>query len=71
MFEEHDVEGTEVEEASAAQTEQEPAVEEPRIMCYVSKEMVPMSHTIEVEYEAGKTFRVMPKYVKYATATTE
>jgi hypothetical protein len=39
--------------------------EEPRIMCYVSKEMVPMSSTIEVEYEAGKSFRVLPKYVKY------
>ena len=54
--------GTEEEENEAV----EPAVEEPKIMCYVSKVMVPMSQTVEVEYEKGKTFRVLPKYVKYA-----
>ena len=43
----------------------EPVVEEPKIMCYVSKVMVPLSETVEVEYEKGKTFRVLPKYVKY------
>ena len=40
-------------------------VEEPKIMCYVSKVMVRLSETVEVEYEKGKTFRVMPKYVKF------
>ncbi len=45
----------------------EPVVEkaEPKIMCYVSKEMVPVSQTVEVEYSHGKTFRVLPKYVKF------
>ena len=38
---------------------------EPKIMCYVSKEMVPVSKTVEVEYSHGKTFRVLPKYVKF------
>ncbi|MCA9563168.1 MAG: hypothetical protein KC561_06750 [Myxococcales bacterium] len=44
---------------------------EPRIMCYVSKEMVPLSQTVEVEYEPGKSFRVMPKFVKFETDTAE
>ena len=40
-------------------------VAEPKIMCYVSKEMVPVSKTVEVEYSHGKKFRVLPKYVKF------
>jgi hypothetical protein len=36
-----------------------------KIMCFVSKEMVPINQTVELEYAAGKKVRVMPKYVKY------
>lgn len=43
----------------------EPA--EPKIMCYVSKVMVPLSQTVEVEYEKGKSFRVLPRYVHFDT----
>jgi hypothetical protein len=48
-------------EPSAA-AEAEP---ERKIMCYVSKEMVPVSQTVEVEYTPGKPFRVLPKYIKF------
>jgi hypothetical protein len=44
---------------------------EPKIMCYVSKEMVPQKDTVEVEYSPGKTFRVLPKYVKYDVEVPE
>ena len=44
---------------------------EPKIMCYVSKEMVPLSKTVEVDYGGGKTFRVLPKYVKFQTEISE
>ena len=39
-----------------------------KIMCFVSKQMVPLSETVEIEYAPRKKVRVMPKYVKYATA---
>ena len=42
-----------------------PEVVEPKIMCYVSKEMVPLSETVEVAYDDRKTFRVLPKYIKF------
>lgn len=51
------------EETKGAEPVEEKA--EPKIMCYVSKEMVPVSETVEVEYSHGKTFRVLPKYVKF------
>lgn len=37
----------------------------PKIMCFVSKDMVPTSETVEIEYSSGKTVRVLPKYIKY------
>ncbi len=40
-------------------------IEEPKIMCYVSKRMVPKSQTIEVEYSAGKKVWVLAKYIRY------
>lgn len=36
-----------------------------KIMCFVSKEMVPINETVEIEYGPGKKVRVLPKYVKY------
>jgi hypothetical protein len=36
-----------------------------KIMCFVSKEMVPINQTTELEYMPGKKVRVLPKYVKY------
>jgi hypothetical protein len=47
------------------------APEELKIMCYVSKEMVPLSQTVEVEYAANKKFRVLPKYVKFEQASEQ
>ena len=41
--------------------------EEQKIMCFVSKKMVPLSATIEVEYAPGKKVRVLPEYVKFDT----
>lgn len=52
-------------------TEQQAAEQEERdtggqkIMCFVSKEMVPINQTVELEYMPGKKVRVMPKYVKF------
>ena len=40
-------------------------IEEPKIMCYVSKRMVPKSQTVEVEYSAGKKVWVLAKYIRY------
>jgi len=40
-------------------------VDEPKIMCYVSKKMVPKSKTVEVEYSSGKKVWVLAKYIKY------
>lgn len=36
-----------------------------KIMCFVSKKMVPINETEEVEYKPGKKVRVMPKYIRY------
>ncbi len=40
-------------------------IEEPKIMCYVSKRMVPKSQTVEVEYSAGKKVWVLARYIRY------
>lgn len=64
------------EEELEDQTEQEEASEEgedeeeesrggQKIMCFVSKEMVPINDTVEIEYGPGKKVRVLPKYIKY------
>ncbi len=47
------------------QEEEKPKVAEQRIMCFVSKQMVPMGDTVEVEYSPGKKVRVLPQYVKF------
>ncbi len=38
---------------------------EQKIMCFVSKKMVPMNQTVEVEYTAHKKVHVLPKYIRY------
>lgn len=38
--------------------------DEQKIMCFVSKKMVPISQTVEVEYAPHKIVRVLPKYIK-------
>ena len=59
------------EEEAAAGEEEEMTEAEKResggqkIMCFVSKEMVPINQTVELEYMPGKKVRVLPKYVKY------
>lgn len=39
-----------------------------KIMCFVSKKMVPMEDTVEIEYQGHKKVRVLPKYIKENTA---
>jgi hypothetical protein len=34
-------------------------------MCYISKQLVPVSDTVEVQYSTDKKYRVLPRYVKY------
>lgn len=36
-----------------------------KIMCFVSKQMVPIEDTVELEVQEHKKVRVLPKYVKY------
>lgn len=60
------------EETTEEQTEEE--AEEAKkssqkIMCFVSKKMVPLNETVEIEYAPGKKVRVLPKYVKYDQET--
>ena len=50
-----------------ANTEETPEVKEEKIMCFVSKQMVPVSATVEIEYAPRKKVRVLPKYIKYDT----
>ncbi len=37
-----------------------------KIMCFISKKMVPIEDTLEIEYSAGKSYRVLEKFVRYA-----
>ncbi|WP_249755962.1 hypothetical protein [Microvenator marinus] len=41
---------------------------EQKIMCFVSKQMVAQSETVEVEYAPRKKVRVLPRYVKFSTS---
>lgn len=61
--EEADAEAAEDQEAADEEEEQEGGGQ--KIMCFVSKEMVPINETVEVEYGPGKKVRVLPKYIKY------
>ena len=36
-----------------------------KIMCFVSKRMIPIEDTVEVEYANGKSYRVMEQYIRY------
>lgn len=45
--------------------EEEPEKKEQRVMCYISKQMVPLSQTVEVVYSARKKYRVVPEFIKY------
>lgn len=47
------------------QQEAEPVEEEQKIMCFVSKQVVGISETVEVEYQPHNKVRVLPKYIKY------
>lgn len=39
-----------------------------KIMCFVSKQMVPIEDTVEIEYQGHKKVRVLPRYIKYDKA---
>ena len=54
------------EETTPTRTEEEVAEKKSeKIMCFVSKQMVPIDETVEIEYQGHKKVRVLPKYVKY------
>lgn len=36
-----------------------------KIMCFVSKQMVPIEETVELEVKEHKKVRVLPKYIKF------
>lgn len=57
-------EGAEGEESGKASSSQ-------KIMCFVSKQMVPLNETVEIEYAPRKKVRVLPKYIKYEEASAE
>lgn len=42
-----------------------------KIMCFVSKQMVPLDETVEIEYAPRKKVRVLPKYIKYEQKQAE
>lgn len=50
------------------ETPEAPEVNEQKIMCFVSKKMVPISQTVEIEYMPHKNVRVLPRYVRYEDA---
>lgn len=52
-------------EQKAATDQEERDTGGQKIMCFVSKEMVPINQTVELEYMPGKKVRVLPKYVKF------
>jgi hypothetical protein len=49
----------------AEETTTAPVADEQKIMCFVSKKMVPISQTVEVEYMPHKKVRVLPQYIKF------
>ncbi len=36
-----------------------------KIMCFVSKEMVPIEDTVELEVQEHKKVRVLPRFIKF------
>lgn len=44
---------------------------EQKIMCFVSKKMVPISETVEVEYMPHKKVQVLPKYIRYEDSAAQ
>lgn len=54
--------------AEETTTVETPVADEQKIMCFVSKKMVPMSQTVEVEYMPHKKVRVLPQYIKFEEA---
>jgi hypothetical protein len=38
---------------------------EEKVTCYISKQLVPISETVEIDYGGGKKYRVLPRYIKY------
>ena len=57
-----------IETTDTAETPEAPEANEQKIMCFVSKKMVPISQTIEIEYMPHKKVRVLPRYVRYEDA---
>ena len=68
--EEETPESQQEEQQDEEETEEAPAEPEKqysgeKIMCFVSKQMVPIEDTVELEVQEHKKVRVLPKYIKY------
>jgi hypothetical protein len=35
------------------------------VVCFISKQTVPVSETVEVQYGPTKTYRVLSRYIRY------
>ena len=57
-------EGTES-EGQEEEVEKEKQYSGEKIMCFVSKQMVPIEETVELEVQEHKKVRVLPKYIKF------
>ena len=53
-------------EYTEEEVEQEEEYSGRKIMCFVSKRMVPIEDTEEVEYSPGTSYRVAKKYIRYS-----
>lgn len=51
--------------AEEEQEEEQKQYSGEKIMCFVSKQMVPIEDTVELEVKEHKKVRVLPKYIKY------
>mgnify|MGYP000636902437 CR=1 FL=1 len=71
MAEEENEEQVEANDAEQEDEEEEKRGGGQKIMCFVSKEMVPINETVEVQYMPGKKVRVLPKYLRYETEEDE
>ncbi len=70
MAEDQNPEEQQDEQQQAEGEQQEPEEEKKeysgeKIMCFVSKQMVPIEDTVELEVQEHKKVRVMPRFIKF------
>ncbi len=63
--EEQTQEDVDTDDAQEEEEEEKKQYSGEKIMCFVSKQMVPIEETVELEVQEHKKVRVLPKYIKY------